>query len=108
MKNKFIIKVASISKKASENNSSTIKDVASVATIGGLGYATGTAALKLARKYPKVLKSDKRIAAAVGVGGLVGDYAAVKLNNHFLDNHHTKQAFQANPYLEKISYKHKG
>jgi hypothetical protein len=100
MKNKFILKIASISK---ENKN----ELAHTGVIFGAGVA-GSLASNLAGKHLGWSNSVKRMTAIGSAAALATDYAAVKLNKHIGDHDQTKQASDMNPYLEKISYKHKG
>jgi hypothetical protein len=94
MNNKYLVKIASslnngsdvrtaklVEKKAFLGMSKdTAKDLSNTGTIGVAGGLTGMAANKIL--HPQAIKGEGRKAFMIGGGlGLLGDYAAIKLNN---------------------------
>ena len=79
------------------------KELMQTGTIGAMGFGTGAVATKLGKRFPTHLGNHAgKMGALIGGLGLIGDYAAVKLNKHI---EKTANDF-SNKYLEKITAKY--
>lgn len=81
-------------KKAGDTNPKT--ELMQTATIGAAGLGTGMLASKIGKAIPSIGEHAGKMGALIGGMGLLGDYAAVKINKAL-----EKKA--SNAYLEKAA-----